>query len=89
MDEVGNPSDKRTEYPVVMGGSHFGELVLGDNYEKTRARNLEAILRFDLDLEKYVKGLTTAVIGQYNAADKNRKRFATLNKSYMFQKWFC
>lgn len=85
VDEAGNPSEERTEYPVAMGGSHFGELVLGDNYEKTRARNLEAILRFDLDLDKYVKGLSTAVVGQYNAADKNRKRFATFNKSYVFQ----
>lgn len=85
VDEKGNPSDTRTEYPVAMGGSHFGEVVDGDNYEKTRARNFEAILRFDLDLDKYVKGLSTAVIGQYNAADKNRKRFATWNKSYVFQ----
>ena len=85
VDEKGNPSDTRTDYPVAMGGSHFGELVNGDNYERTRARNFEAILRFDLDLDKYVKGLSTAVIGQYNASDKNRKRFATFNRSYVFQ----
>lgn len=85
VDEAGNPSETRTKYPVAMGGSHFGELVMGNNYEKTKARNIEAILRLDLDLNKYVKGLSTAVIGQYNVSDKNRKRFATFNRSYVFQ----
>lgn len=85
VDEKGNPSEQRTAYPVAMGGSHFGELVNGDSYEKTKARNIEAILRFDLDLSKYVDGLSTAVIGQYNFGNKNRKRFATHNKSYVFQ----
>lgn len=85
VDEKGNPSTERTDYPVSTGGSHFGELVLGNNYEKTRARNFEAILRFDLDLGKIIPGLTTSAIGQYNAADKNRKRFAAFNKSYVFQ----
>ena len=85
VDENGNPSNERTEYPVVMGGSHFGELVFGDNYEKTKARNIEAIIKFDLDLGKFIKGLSTSVTGQYNVADKNRKRFATWNKSYFFQ----
>lgn len=85
VDEAGNPSEKRTKYPVAMGGSHFGELVFGDNSEKTTARNVEAILRFDLDLDKFVKGLSTAVAGQYVFADKNRKRFAGHNRSYTFQ----
>ncbi|OUO55036.1 hypothetical protein B5F77_02255 [Parabacteroides sp. An277] len=85
VDENGNPSETRTDYPVVTGGSHFGELVFGDNYEKTKARNVEAILRLDLDMSKYVKGLSTSVIGQYNVSDKNRKRFATFNRSYIFQ----
>lgn len=77
----GTPSNVRTEYPV----NRVAEMVFGDGYEKTRARNLEAILRFDLDLDKQVKGLSTAVIGQYNAADKNRKRFAPFLKWYTFQ----
>ena len=85
VDENGNPSNGRTEYPVVTGGSHFGELVFGDNYEKTKARNVEAILRMDLDISKYITGLSASVIGQYNVSDKNRKRFATFNKAYMFQ----
>lgn len=85
VDEKGNPSDSRTDYPVAMGGSHFGELVSGDGYERTRARNFEGILRFDLDLNKIVKGLSTVVIGQFNASDKNRKRFAPFNKSYIYQ----
>lgn len=85
VDELGNPSNSRTDYPVAMGGSHFGELVMGDGYEKTVARNFEGILRFDLDMSKLVEGLSTAVIGQFNASDKNRKRFAPFNKSYVFQ----
>ncbi len=86
VDENGNPSETRTEYPVsTAGNAHFGEIVFGDNYEKTKARNIEAILRLDLDLGKYVKGLKTSVMGQYNVADKNRKRFATFNESYVFQ----
>lgn len=85
LDENGNPSNTRTEYPVSTGGAHFGEIVFGDNYEKTKARNIEAILKLDLDLDKYIKGLKTSVTGQYNVADKNRKRFATFNESYVFQ----
>ena len=85
VDELGNPSTTRTDYPVAMGGSHFSELVNGDGYEKTVARNFEGILRFDLDMSRFVKGLSTAVIGQFNASDKNRKRFAPFNNSYVFQ----
>lgn len=85
VDAEGNPSDVRTEYPVSLGGAHFGELVFGDNYEKTKARDVEVILKMDLDLGQYVKGLSTSVTGQYNISDKNRKRFATWNKSYKFQ----
>lgn len=85
VDADGNPSNKRTEYPVVTGGSHFGELVFGDNYQKTKARDVEAILTANLSLDKYVKGLSASIAGQYNFTDKNRKRFATHNKSYFFQ----
>ncbi len=85
VDEQGNPSNKRTPYPVATGGSHFGELVLGDNYEKTKARDVEAILTFNLSLDQYIKGLSTSVVAQYNFTDKNRKRFAMHNKSYVFQ----
>lgn len=85
VDEAGNPSTSQTDFPVATGGSHFGELVLGNNYEKTRARNMEAILKLDLDMGRFVEGLSTSVIGQFNANDKNRKRFATFNKSYVFQ----
>lgn len=82
VDENGNPSETRTEYPI----RDFSEVVLGDNYEKTKARNVEAILKLDLDLSKYIKGLKTSVIGQYNVADRNRKRFVTSIKSYVMQK---
>lgn len=85
VDEQGNAVDGRTAYPVATGGSHFGELVHGDNYEKTKARDIEAILTFNLSLDKYIKGLSTSAVAQYNFTDKNRKRFATHNKSYVFQ----
>ena len=82
VDENGNPSEERTEYPIT----HFGEVVLGDDYEKTKARDLEAIVRMDLDFSKYVKGLSASVIGQYNVTDKNRKRFATQKEYYQMQR---
>lgn len=85
VDENGNPSETRTEYPVSTSTSHFGEVVFGDNYEKTKARNIDAILRLDLDLGKYVKGLKTSVIGQYDVIVKNRKRFVTFIKNYNYQ----
>lgn len=85
VDAEGRPSEERTAYPVSTGGAHFGELVLGDNYEKTNALNIEAILKLELDLDAFVPGLSTSVLGQYNMVEKNRKRFATFNKSYVFQ----
>lgn len=85
VDKDGNPSNERTGYPVMSQGSHFGESIMGDNYIKTRNRDVEAILRLELDLGKYIKGLSTVVSGQYNISDKNRKTFVTENKSYIFQ----
>ena len=81
VDENGNPSNEVTDYPL----GQVGEVVFGDGYEKTKARDIEAILKLDLDLDKYVKGLSTSVIGQYNVSDKNRKRFAPYLEWYNFQ----
>lgn len=81
VDEAGNPSDEVTDYPV----GQVGEMVFGDGYEKTKARNVEAIIKLDLDLNELVKGLSTSVTGQYNVSDKNRKRFAPYLEWYNFQ----
>ncbi len=52
VDENGKPSNEVTDYPL----GQVGEIVFGDGYEKTKARNIEAILKLDLDLGKYVEG---------------------------------
>ncbi|WP_341839848.1 TonB-dependent receptor [Chitinophaga caseinilytica] len=85
----GTPVNYVTDYPVQtpMGSWQAWSVidqVIGNRYIKTRNRQLNSILGIDIDLGKYVKGLTTKVSGSYLAEDYMRKRFLTYQKNYVF-----
>lgn len=86
----GTPADHKTEYPIYPEiGSWQGwnpvDQVIGDRYIKTRRRNYNAILNFDIDLSFITKGLSTKITGNYIGYDYTRKRYMTHQKNYKFQ----
>lgn len=86
----GTPANEQTEYPIYPSiGSWQGwnvvDQVIGDRYIKTRRRNMNAILSFDVDLSFILKGLSTRITGNYIADDYSRKKFLTHQKNYKFQ----
>ncbi|WP_298709660.1 SusC/RagA family TonB-linked outer membrane protein [Chitinophaga sp.] len=85
----GKPADHITQFPVqpVMGSWQMWNVidqVQGDRYINLRKRNLNTILGIDIDLNKYVKGLSSKVVGNYVAEDYMRKRYMTYQKAYSF-----
>tara|TARA_R110000868_G_scaffold97396_3_gene267806 strand:+ start:77182 stop:80700 length:3519 start_codon:yes stop_codon:yes gene_type:complete len=87
VDIDGNPTNNPQDYPVKpAGGWHPPQLMLNEGgYRDTKHRSLNAILKLDLDLGQYIKGLSTSVQGNINAYDNNMKSFVIHNKYYIFQ----
>lgn len=86
----GTPSATMTEYPIYQDyGSWQGwnpvDQVIGNRYIKTRRRNYNAILTFDIDLGMITKGLTFKATGNYIGSDYMRKKYMTFQKNYRFQ----
>jgi TonB-linked SusC/RagA family outer membrane protein len=85
-DADGNPTNNPKDYPVgPAGGYHPPEVMLNGGYRRTKHRTLNGILRFDLDLEELVSGLSTAVQANVNAYDRNMKSYVVHNKWYIMQ----
>lgn len=89
LTEDGQPADYVTPYPVqpVMGtfqAWNVVDQVTGNRYINLRKRQLSTILGIDISLDKFVKGLTTKVVGNYVGQDYMRKRFLTYMKAYSF-----
>ncbi len=86
VDAQGNPSTNTNDFPVVPGAWHPVELMVNSGgYRHVKNRTLDGIIRFDLDLSDILKGLSTGLVGQYTANDKNMKSFVVHNKAYIFQ----
>lgn len=86
VDEQGNPTTETDAFPVITAGWHPIELMLNDGgYRDIKYRNLDGIIRFDLDLQDYVPGLSTSLQAHYNGSDRNMKSFVVHNRSYLFQ----
>lgn len=87
VDEQGNPTNHPDDIPVKpAGGWHPPQLMLNEGgYRNTKYRNLDGILRLDLDLGQILPGLSTSLQGNVNAYDRNMKSFVVHNKSYIFQ----
>ncbi|MFV0505811.1 MAG: SusC/RagA family TonB-linked outer membrane protein [Bacteroidales bacterium] len=85
----GTPADEITDYPVQtpMGSWQAWSVidqVVGDRYIKTRKRELNAILSFDIDLGEYIPGLSTRVVGNYISNDYMRKKYLTYQTNYVW-----
>lgn len=86
----GTPANERTDYPIYPDfGSWQGwnvvDQVIGDRYIKTRRRNMNGIVSFNVDLGFLVKGLSTKVTANYVGKDFSRKKYMTYQKNYKFQ----
>jgi hypothetical protein len=86
----GTPSTVKTDYPIYPDyGSWQGwnpvDQVIGDRYVKTRKRNANAILTFDVNLGFLLKGLSTKVVANYIADDYTKKKYMTFQKNYKLQ----
>ena len=86
----GSPATERTDYPIYPAiGSwqswNVVDQVIGDRYIKTRRRNMNAILSFNVDLSFLLPGLSTKITGNYIGKDYTRKKYMTYQKNYKFQ----
>ena len=86
----GTPSKSMTEYPIYQDyGTWQGwnpvDQVIGNRYVKTRRRNMNGIVSFNINLDFITKGLSTKVMASYLGHDYTRKRFMTFQKNYKFQ----
>ncbi|MCK3685516.1 TonB-dependent receptor [Maribellus sp. YY47] len=87
--EDGTPANEVTDYPVQtpMGSWQAWNVidqVIGDRYIKTRKREVNAILSFDINLEKFIPGLSTKVQGNYISNDYMRKKYLTYQQNYVW-----
>lgn len=90
LNADGSPANSVTNYPVQtpMGSWQAWNVVdqvIGNRYIKTRKREVNAILSFDIDLGKYIPGLTTKVVGNYISNDYMRKKFLTYQHNYVWK----
>jgi len=89
LEKDGTPANHVTGYPVQTPQGSWQswnviDQVVGDRYIKTRRRQLGSILTLDIKLDKFVKGLTAKLVGNYEANDYLRKWFLTFQKNYVF-----
>lgn len=89
LEKDGTPADYITDYPVQTPiGSFLAwnviDQIIGDRYIKTKKRQLNSILSLNIDLGKFVPGLSTKVVGSYLAQDFTRKKFLTYQENYVF-----
>ncbi len=89
LEEDGTPADHVTEYPVQtpMGSWQAWNVidqVIGERYIKTRKRELNSILSLEVDLGKFIPGLTTRFTGNYIGTDYMRKKYLTYQTNYVF-----
>lgn len=78
-----------TPYPVLPAiGSWLGwnviDMVDGNRYIHTRRRQFNPTLSFDIKLDRFVPGLSTKIVGNYEANDFFRKKWLTFQTNYTF-----
>jgi TonB-linked SusC/RagA family outer membrane protein len=89
--EDGTPANEITEYPIAPEVGDWAawnpvDQVIGNRYVKTRKRNMNGTLTFDIDLSVITPGLSTKVLYNYTGDDYMRKKFLTFQKNYRFQR---
>ena len=85
VDDAGNPTTNTNANPVTPGSWHPVELVLNGGYRDIKKRQLDGIIRLDLDLGEFVDGLSTSLQAHYGGFDQNMKSFVVHNKAFIFQ----
>ncbi|HEX3006304.1 MAG TPA: TonB-dependent receptor [Bacteroidales bacterium] len=90
LNADGSPADNVTKYPVQtpMGSWQAWSVidqVIGDRYIKTRKREVNSILSFDINLGKFIPGLSTKVVGNYISNDYMRKKYLTYQHNYVWK----
>ncbi|RYF38028.1 MAG: SusC/RagA family TonB-linked outer membrane protein, partial [Chitinophagaceae bacterium] len=89
MNQDGTVADEITKYPVQPAIGTFQlwnviDMVQGNRYINTTRRQLNPILTLDVKLDDLIPGLSTKVVGNYEANDYNRKKFLTYQYNYKF-----
>lgn len=89
LNADGSPSNQITQYAVQtpMGSWqawNVVDVVEGERYIKTRRRQVNGILSLDIKLDKITKGLSTKVVGNYEANDFMRKWWLNYQTNYTF-----
>jgi len=89
MNADGTVANQITKYPVQPAIGTFQlwnviDMVQGNRYIDTRRRQLNPILTLDVKLDDFVKGLSTKIVGNYEANDYTRKKFLTYQYNYKF-----
>ncbi|ANH82702.1 SusC/RagA family TonB-linked outer membrane protein [Niabella ginsenosidivorans] len=89
LNADGTVADQITDYPVQPAiGSwqlwNVVDMVQGDRYINTRRRQFNPILTLDIKLDQFIKGLSTKLVGNYEANDYMRKWFLTYQHNYKF-----
>ncbi|WP_234997956.1 TonB-dependent receptor [Parabacteroides sp. Marseille-P3160] len=86
----GTPANEITEYPVQtpMGSwqawSVIDQVISDERYIKTRQREMNTILSFDVNLDFILKGLSTKFSANYIGNDYSRKKYMTYQKNYVW-----
>ncbi len=88
-EKDGTPANNVTDFPVQtpMGSWQAWNVidqVVGDRYINTTRRQLNSILTMDIKLDRFIKGLSAKMVGNYEGNDYLRKWYMTFQKNYAF-----
>lgn len=89
LNEDGSVADGITPYPIQPAIGSFQlwnviDMVQGNRYINTRRRQFNPTLTLDIKLDQLVKGLSTKIVGNYEANDYMRKWYMTHQNNYRF-----
>jgi TonB-linked SusC/RagA family outer membrane protein len=90
LEADGTPALHRTAFPLEVPVGTWqmwsvADVVLGDNYIRRRNRETNAIMDLNIDLGKFVEGLSTKFVGNYISTDFLRKRYITHQNNFTFR----
>lgn len=89
LNQDGSVANGITNYPIQPAIGSFQlwnviDMVEGDRYILTRRRQFNPTLTLDISLDDLVKGLSTKIMGNYEANDYMRKKWLTHQNNYRF-----
>lgn len=89
LNQDGSVANTITKYPVQPAvGSwqlwNVVDMVQGDRYINTRRRQFNPIATLNIKLDQFIPGLSTKLVGNYEANDYMRKWYMTFQNNYQF-----